>query len=492
MIPLKLETLLEGRVVEQDRIEYKKGWNPSDIMHTICAFANDFHNMNGGYIVIGIDEKNGKPILPPEGVSETKLDAIQKELFQYCNLINPRYIPQLEIVNFDGKYLLYLWCSAGQNDPYQVSVDVYGKDKSKKEYYIKAYSVKTQAKGPELFELFDKFNTVPFDDRVNREAKISDIRRSYVEDYLRDSNSSLVVDINNRTVESLLKALEVADEVDGNLDIRNIGILMFSEHPEKFFPGAQINLVRFHTAQAESSDDFTEKTFIGPIHKQIRDVLNYIDTTLIEEKVVKVSGRAKADRFYNYPYDALEEAIVNAVFHKSYLQQDPVEIRIYIDCIKILNYPGPQLWIDMDKMKEGKVLARRYRNRRIGEFLKDIDLTEKQSTGISKIIRVLKENGSSLPEFETNDRRDYIITTFKMHKEFIVTDKMSDKMSDKEKVFYEIVTEYLKENQYITNADAVLIAKVSAPTVRRYLGKLCEYGLLESEGKNKGKKYYLT
>lgn len=65
IIPLKLETLLEGRVVEQDRVEYKKGWNPADIIHTICAYANDYPNINGGYIVIGIEEKNGKPVLPP-------------------------------------------------------------------------------------------------------------------------------------------------------------------------------------------------------------------------------------------------------------------------------------------------------------------------------------------------------------------------------------------------------------------------------------------
>jgi predicted HTH transcriptional regulator len=54
MIPLKLETLLKGRVVESDRVEYKRGWNPSDVIHTICAYANDFDNTNGGYIVIGI------------------------------------------------------------------------------------------------------------------------------------------------------------------------------------------------------------------------------------------------------------------------------------------------------------------------------------------------------------------------------------------------------------------------------------------------------
>ena len=48
MIPLKIETLLEGRVVEHDRVEYKTGWNPNDIIHSICAFANDYDNTNGG------------------------------------------------------------------------------------------------------------------------------------------------------------------------------------------------------------------------------------------------------------------------------------------------------------------------------------------------------------------------------------------------------------------------------------------------------------
>lgn len=57
MIPLKIETLLEGRVVEHDRVEYKTGWNPNDIIHSICAFANDYDNTNGGYIVIGVKEK---------------------------------------------------------------------------------------------------------------------------------------------------------------------------------------------------------------------------------------------------------------------------------------------------------------------------------------------------------------------------------------------------------------------------------------------------
>jgi len=90
MIPLRLETLFAGRIVESDRVEYKRGWNPAETITTICAYANDFSNTNGGYIVIGIEEKYGRPVLPPVGVDEDLLDKIQQELFQYCNFISPR------------------------------------------------------------------------------------------------------------------------------------------------------------------------------------------------------------------------------------------------------------------------------------------------------------------------------------------------------------------------------------------------------------------
>lgn len=52
-LPINIEQLLGGHSVERERIEFKKGWNPEDIVHTICAFANDINNWGGGYIVVG-------------------------------------------------------------------------------------------------------------------------------------------------------------------------------------------------------------------------------------------------------------------------------------------------------------------------------------------------------------------------------------------------------------------------------------------------------
>lgn len=56
-LPINIKDLISGRIVESDRIEYKKGWNPGSIYRSICAFANNIEDIGGGYIIIGVEEK---------------------------------------------------------------------------------------------------------------------------------------------------------------------------------------------------------------------------------------------------------------------------------------------------------------------------------------------------------------------------------------------------------------------------------------------------
>lgn len=79
-LPIPMDMLLHGKAVEWERLEFKAGWNPLDVLHTLCAFANDFHNLGGGYIVVGVAEHDGRPALPPVGVDISQLNAIQKEI----------------------------------------------------------------------------------------------------------------------------------------------------------------------------------------------------------------------------------------------------------------------------------------------------------------------------------------------------------------------------------------------------------------------------
>ena len=82
-LEISVEDLLNKRKIESDRIEFKAGWNPDDIYHSVCAFANDYNNDGGGYIVVGVEEKNGVAVRPVKGISEYMLDEIQKEMVDF-------------------------------------------------------------------------------------------------------------------------------------------------------------------------------------------------------------------------------------------------------------------------------------------------------------------------------------------------------------------------------------------------------------------------
>ena len=55
--PKNIEDLIKCRVIESDRVEFKSDWDPTPIIHSICAFANDIDNVGGGYIVIELKRK---------------------------------------------------------------------------------------------------------------------------------------------------------------------------------------------------------------------------------------------------------------------------------------------------------------------------------------------------------------------------------------------------------------------------------------------------
>ena len=232
----------------------------------------------------------------------------------------------------------------------------------------------------------------------------------------------------------------------------------------------------------------TEQIFKGPIDSMIKSALTYIKNTVIVEKNLKIDGQAEAVRFFNYPYQAIEEALVNAVYHRGYDVREPVEVRIMEDRIHIVSYPGPDRSISEKSIEDRNMIARKYRNRRIGEFLKELKLTEGRNTGVPKIKRALKNNGSKEPKFETNDTRDYFITTIFMHdgfeNEILSKIKTSDKTSDK-------ILNYLQHNEYITTTIASKLLDLSSQRSRAILSKMAKEEMIIAEGANRNRKYRL-
>ena len=434
-IPINIENLILERIIESNRLDYKKGFDPNAVVHSICAFANDIDNTGGGYIIIGVEEENGKPKIPVIGIDSDKVDSILKDLIGYCNQIEPRYFPIVESVNFQGKTLIVIWCPAGYGRPYKVPENLF--TKSMKYYYIRKMNSSIRAKSEEERELFYISTDIPFDDRPNLTATIDDLDISLLRKHLYDCNSDLYERSLSMTTLEIAQSMQIVTGPDEYLRPRNIGLLMFNENPEKFFRGARIEIVDIPNPTGEG---MVEKSFTGPIQRQLKDALMYINNYVLKEKVYKFEDKEEAERIFNYPYRAIEELLTNAVYHKSYMVNEPITIRITPDELEITSFPGFDRSITDQNIKDFKIRSRIYRNRRIGDFFKELKLTEGRNTGIPNALVALKENGSEFPIFEMDPDRRYISVILKNNKVF------NDKIDSKYKTTKRLSKDKIKEN----------------------------------------------
>ena len=370
-LAINISELLNGKVIEWERLEFKQGWNLEDVIHTLCAFANDINNWGRGYIILGIAEHKGRPVLPPAGLNLDQMDKMQGEITQFCYQLQPHYMPIIQPYVYQEKHILILYAPAGDMRPYTAPEGLGKKGLARRFHYIRSGSRSIKAQGEQLRRLQELTARVPFDDRINQQMNLA----------------------------------KGPDEAFRPL---NVGLLFFSTKPHRYFERAWIEVV---IRKDEAGKDFSEKYFKEPLHKQLREALSFIRANVVSETVRKVSGQAEANRFYNFPFEAVEEALANAVYHKSYELGAPIEVQVWPDKIEVLSFPGPIPPINAQILAENKrIVARSYRNRRVGDFLKELHLTEGRGTGIPTIRRAMERNESPEPIFETDDQSTYLLT----------------------------------------------------------------------------------
>ena len=217
-------------------------------------------------------------------------------------------------------------------------------------------------------------------------------------------------------------------------------------------------------------------------------------TNVIKEQVVKQRDDEHSSRFFNYLYQALEEAVVNAMYHRDYQVREPVEITIEPEMITILSFSGPDRSISMDAIRKAELLkSRRYRNRRLGEFLKDLELTEGRATGIPTIQRQLKDNESPKARIETDENRSYFMIELPCHKDFVGEVVLKNGENFGENFFDELserqrsILKLMSANGFVTANDLARTLTVSSRTIQREISFLRNHGYIDKEGKsNKG------
>ena len=414
MIPADVTSIIENSIIESNRLEFKKDWNPEKVLHTICAFANNIDNLGGGYIIIGVGEIDGKP-MDYVGIDPDSVPRIEKELFRLCNTIAPPYIPEISVETYHDVTLLVIWAHGGESRPYKCPVRIGTKknDNIEKAFYIRKMSNTVRATREDEVRLFNRCSTPPFDDMVNETASITDIKDWLVRSYLQRVNSD--IDFDRTSTLDLYRSLRIVRGPSESLRPVNVGLMMFSEKPERFFPNAHIEVAYIPDATGSGIE---EGTFDGPLDFQIRDSLSFIKRYIVE-KVVKVPDQAEAIRVFNFPFQAVEETVVNAVYHKDYRIPQPIKVYIRPESLTVFSCPGPDPSITDEMFSEYDLMCEYNLNGRLGDFLKEQKLTEGRNTGIPKVLRSLESNGSEPPIYETDADRRFLRVTIPVHRLFL-------------------------------------------------------------------------
>ena len=417
ILPINLDDLLYCRSVESERVEFKASWDPRttgpQALKTICAFANDHHNLNGGYVVIGVEERAGGAVLPPSGLSAEEIETAQKWVRGNCNRFDPHYQPILSPETVGDRLVLVVWAPASEMRPHRAP-EIGGESGR---YWVRLGSetVDAERRGDLLRDLVRQTARVPWDDRGAPDARVEDLREARVREYLRDVRSGLLDEPN---AENVYRRMRITMKGNGREVPRNAGLLFFSKDPAEWFRGAKIEVAQF--AASRAGDVQEERIFGGALADQLRDCLNYLEN-FSAFHLQKQRHRSRIRGWVSYPLPALRETLVNAVYHRGYDvdQPEPTKVHIYPDRIDVISYPGPVAGIEARHLlPDAEVRAAPARNRRIGEFLKELGLAEGRLTGLRKVFQAMETNGSPSPRFDFDEQRTYFQATLPAHPEY--------------------------------------------------------------------------
>jgi ATP-dependent DNA helicase RecG len=195
------------------------------------------------------------------------------------------------------------------------------------------------------------------------------------------------------------------------------------------------------------------------------------------------TGEPAREVFWEYPLEALREAITNAVCHRDYLEVPHIQVRWYDDRLTFFNPGGLPPPLRLEDLKREH--PSNPRNRLIAEMFFYLGWIERWGGGIQKMLNECAAAGLPEPEFE--EAQGALWLTFRKD---LLTDEHLRSLGLTERQIKAV--RWVKERSRITNAEYQQLFQVSKRTASDDLSLLETKGLLERVGKRgKGTYYHL-
>lgn len=461
----------EGRNIDKKSIKFLKDKNTDwDELAKDCV---SFANAQGGFIYIGIEDKDD---LPPVGqkVSDKNLpDIIQKNIVH--RTVNVAITITIKSAQNNAKFIAIQIFRNAQT----IASTTDGK------YYIRVSDECRPIPPDEMARLAADKNAFIWEEQITKRVPASQFDENKRRNFFRDiQNSSRVSKfIKEMSEDEILEFYFL--QKDGFLT--NLGILWIGKRNDRaslLYPPA-IQIIRFDDNEEKVWKLLLDDYFLNPKELLVR----VLDDVPDWQESIEVSEGMFRKNIPFFPIEVVRELVVNALVHRTYTTRGDIFINIFADRLEI-HSPGRLPFGVTPKNILSQSIRR---NEHLSKVFYDLGLMEKEGSGYDLVYAKLLGSGKPLPVvLETDERVTVIVRKQFVSKEVVrMMDKASSEFNLKQK---EIISLGLiaQQQSYTAVEISNILNQNEEQGLRNWLGKLLEYELIIKSGKGKGTQYAIN
>jgi len=443
------------RAGESETVEFKTQFNKETI-ETVVAFSNT----RGGVIIIGVDNQG----------NIKGLDISSETLKDWANRISqntePTVIPDITREEIEAKLIVIIKVQEFPLKP----VATRGR------CFRRMQSSNRQMSPQEIAQMHLLSAGSSWDALPSRDTDLNDIDLGKVDEFIKLSSVT-----GRRNFKKDVDPAEILEK----LELVKEGvptwasILLFGKRPQSPLTQAQVHCGRFRTNIEIMDDRLFGGTIIGQVDETLEFLRKHMNVRFI------ITGNSRREEMWDYPLEALREAVVNSICHRDYNDTSDIQIKIFDDSIQIWN-PGPlPFGITLEDLYRPDHSSRP-RNKLLAETFFCAGFIESWGYGTLKIVEKCVEQGLPEPDFkEENGVMTVIFYKDKWNKENLKKLGLNERQIK--------AVKHIKENKIINlSSYKALIKNVSEKTLYRDLQDLVAKNILKEIGEKKGRKYELV
>lgn len=432
-----------------------------------------FANAQGGFIAIGIEDKES---LPPtdQVISDRNLpDVIQKNIAQ--RTINVSVAVTIEMADNKAEFIKVQVFRNAQT----IASTTDGK------YYIRIHDECKPIPPDEMARLAADKNAFVWEVQTSKKVSYLQFDETQRRDFLRDIR-------NSQRVSGFIKEMS-DDEILGhylmqkNGYLTNLGILWIGTRNDRavlLYPPA-IQIIRYDEQDNKVWKLLLDDYFYNP-KELLERVLNDVPDW---QESIEVSEGMFRKNIPFFPLEVVRELVVNALVHRTYTTRGDIFINIFTDRLEI-HSPGRLPFGVTPKNILSQSIRR---NEHLSKLFYDLGLMEKEGSGYDLVYAKLLGSGKPLPIVKESDDRVTVI----VQKQFVskdvvrLMDKASSEFTLKQK---EVISLGLlaQQQSYTAQEISSILNQNEEVGLRSWLGRLVELGLVVKAGKGKGTQYAIN